>query len=510
MARCIFKRKLLLFALFLGCLKTVSWNACVAQAYDPPIRIEMEVEQDKYPYHLRLMGKNGLVLISRSAAKEVGKWTITHYDTNFVQLLTKDIRLEVPLILSAVNSDKENFYAILQSPSADKVNVANTYIVSYNILSKKIDVFSFYLADKATITHIVLFGNVFVYTTYSSKSDERIYLFNTKLLTTNRLYEHKTSPSEFQQAYLDTIGNCLWLVTKFYESKKQTIITLTQLNREGLIMQEKNIVVDENYYLNSCEMTRLDSSQCMLIGEYAYNFKENVFTTKNNNAGIFSVSIINNEIQTIFYLEYGILDTPFNSENKKNTTDLQSNTYIGAQTDSMLIVVTDFYVPEYVHEVYPDRSMGYSMWGTPTYLSSEAKLAGFRYHLAYFFIYDKSGKMQWYNVFNYNGMMLKEVKNVMRVHIEEDTYNTLYYFAFDGKLYSLINNKDQIIQPISIEKIDPSSRFLTISANTTYNCEHWYDHCFVYYGYQSLYNRYANSKSKKSKNVFYINKLVYK
>jgi hypothetical protein len=503
----IFKRNLLFTIFFIVFSNAI--RECYAQTYDSPQRIEFEVEQDKFPYNLRLMEKNGLILISKNDAKDAGKWTITHYDTNFTQLLTKDIKLEIPLFLSAINSDKENFYAILQS-SAEKTNIANTYIVNYNVLSKKIDVFSFYMADKARINSITLFGDVFVFTTaFESKSEERIYLFNSKLLITNRLYEHKTSPCEFQQAYLDTIGNSLWLITKFYESKKQTTIVLTKLNSEGKIIQEKNIIVDENYYLNSCKITRLDADQCVLIGEFAYNSKENMFTTKNNNAGIFSISLINNEIQTVFYLEYGILEGPFLA-NKKNSPDLHSNTYIAAQTDSIFIVITDFYKPEYVHDVYPDRSMGHGVWGAPTYLSSEAKLVGFRYHLSYFFIYDKLGKMQWYNTFNYNGMLLKNRRKIMRTYIENETQNTLYYFAFDGKLYSLINNKDEIIQPISIEKIDASSRFFSVSANITYNCEHWYNNYFVYYGYQLLYNRYASNKSKRSKYVFYVNKLGYK
>jgi len=374
-------------------------------------------------------------------------------------------------------------------------------------VSKKIDIFSFYHADRATINSVLFFGDVFVYTTYGGRAEERIYLFNTKSLVTNRLYEHKTSPCEFQEAYLDTIGNSLWLVTKFFESKRQTIITLTQLDTAGKVILEKDIIMDENYYLNTCKITRLDTNQYLLIGEYTYNFKENTFTTRNNNAGIFSVSIVNNEIQQIFYLEYGTLEGPFNPGNRKNHSDLHSNTYIAAQTDSIVIVVTDFYKPEYVHEVYP---MGYGSWSSPTYLSSEAKLAGFRYHLAYFFIYDKSGKMQWYNTFNYNGLMLKNIKKLMRVHIDEETYNTLYFFAFDGKLYSLINNRDKIIQPVSIERIETSSRFLSVNANITYHCEHWYDDSFVYYGYQRLFNRYSNSKSKKNKHIFYINKLTYR
>lgn len=489
------------------------WNVNVlyAQTYDPPQRIEIEVEPDKYPYHLRLLEENGLVLIARTDPRDIGKWTITHYDTNFNQLLKKDIRLEVHLVLSAVNSDKGHFYVILQTPSSVKVNVVNTYIIVYNVLSRKIDVFSFYHADKVPINNIVLFGDIFVFTTIDSKYEEHIYSFNTQTLVANKLYAHKTVPCEFQQACIDTTTNSLWLITKFFETKKRTIFTLTQLNEKGDIVHEKDIVMDENYYLNSCRMTRVDTNQFLLMGEYALNIKENVFTTRNNNAGIFTIEMVNNEVQHIFYTEYGMLEGPFGMVNKKNVSDLYSSTYIAAQSDSIMIVVSDFYTPEYVHDVYPDRTMSYGMWMNSSYLSTEAKLAGFKYHVAYFFIYNKSGKMLWYNTFNYNGLMLKNIKELMHAYIDTGTYNTLYYFAFEGKLYSLINNKNEIIQPINIENIDPSTRFLSVNANMLYQCEHWYGDCFIYYGYQRLYNRYMGNKSKKnSRYVFYANKLIYR
>jgi hypothetical protein len=488
-------------------------NISYAQAYDPPQRIEIEVEPDKYPYHIRLMGENGVVLIAKTDPRDVGKWTITHYDTNFTQLLKKEIRLEVSLILSTLNADKETFYALLQTPSTVKTNVVNTYIIAYRVLSKKIDVFSFYLADRVPVNNIVMFGDVFVFTTMNANYEEHIYLFDTKSLATKELYTHKTVPREFQQAFMDTTTNSLWLLVKFFEAKKRTIFTLTQLNEQGDIVHEKDIVMDEEYYLNSCRMTRVDTNRLLLAGEYALNAKESVFTTRNNNAGIFSVDMVDNEIQNVSYLKYGALEGPFKTGNKKNVSELYSNTYIAAQSDSIEIVISDFYTPEYVHEVYPDRTMNYGMWGGSPYLSPEAKLAGFKYHVAYFFIYSKSGTLLWYNTFNYTGLMLKNIKNLIHVRIDTATYNTLYYFAFDGKLYSLINNKNEIIQPVTIENIDPSSRFLSVSANMLYQCEHWYGDCFIYYGYQRLYNRYigGNNRSKKNNRyVFYANKLIYK
>ena len=508
MARVFLKRKIICFSLFL-CL---ALGTSFGQTYDPPLRIELEVGQNRYPHNLRLLGENGLILLSRTYYKNTGKWTMSHYDTNFNVLLTKDVLMDIPLTLAALNSDGENFYAILQSPNAYKENVVNTYIIHYNVPSKKIDIFSFFFAERTSINSIAYFGDIFLFSTYSSKNEENIFTFNKRDMSIKRIHVNKTSPLSFQQAYLDTMSNSLWLITQFFESKKQSIFTLTQFNAEGHIVFEKDIIVDENYYLNSCAMSRLDSNQLLLVGDYTLNVKENIFTTRNSNVGLFSISMTNNEIDNISYMQYESLEGNFSSNNRKNASDLYNNTYIAAQQDSIMIVVSDFYTPEYVQEALPDYRGGinYGWSSSPTYMSSSAKLVGYKYHFAYFFIYDKSGKLLWYNTLNYNGILLKNINNIMQVNIEPQTYNTLYYFGFDGKLYSLINNKNDIIQPIGIESIDASSRFLSVNANFTSQCKHWYGDCFIYYGYQQLYNRYSgNNPKKNSRYVFYVNKLVY-
>jgi hypothetical protein len=499
------------YLFFLFC--TLGTTYCsYAQTYDAPQRIEFEVEQGKYPYHLRLLGENGIVLLLKGGTKDDDNWTIIHYDTNFALLLKKDIHLDQPLIVSAINSDRENFYFLLQSPALGKVDVVNTYIVNYNILSKKIDVFSFYHPDKSMMNHIALLGDIVVFTTYNAKSEEHIYVFDSKNLTTKQLYTHKTVPCQFQHTYLDTATNSLWIVTKFFESKKQTLFTLTQLNPQGKELFEKDIMLDDNYYLNSCRMTRIDSNQLMLIGDYALNTKESIFTTRNNNTGIFVVSIVHNEIQQVSYQEYGNLEGHFGTVNKKNMSDLYSNTYITAQSDSIIIVASDFYTPEYVHEVYQDnRAMNYGIWVGSPYMSTEAKLVGFKYHTGCFFILNKTGKVLWYNTFNYNGLMLKTVKDLMNIYIDPESHHTLYYFGVEGRLYSLVNKRNEIIQPLSRENIDPASRFLSVNANLSSQCEHWYQAYFIYYGYQRLNNRYSAGASKKNtRYVFYINKLAYK
>ena len=484
------------------------FNLCCsyAQTYDPPLRIELEVEPNKYPYHLRLMEKNGLVLIARNNPKNVGTWTISHYDTNFTILLKKDIALEVPLILSSVRSNGNDFYVLLQSPSSNKENVVNSYIISYNIVSKKIDVFSFYFPDKHTVSNIAYQGDVFLINSYTSKHDEHIHLFNKKTLALSELYTNRNFPLEYQQCFQDTLTNSLWVLVKFFVSKQQTIFTLTQLDTKGTIMFEKDIIVDEKYYLNSCNISRINSSSMLLIGDYGLNNK-NTFTTQSNNSGFFTVLLTHNEIENISYTSYDAIDGL--GESSKKRTDLYNNSYLAAGNDSMLIYVSDFFTPEYVQEVYPDnRTMGYGIWAGPNYSSSNAKLVGFKYHTAYLFIVDKSGKMIWYNAFNYNGLLFKSISNVVKAYIDTENYNTLYYFGFDGKLYSLINNRNEIIQALSIETIDLQSRFLSVGTNMLYQSAHWYDNYFIYYGYQKLNNKYANPR-KNNKYVFYVNKLVY-
>lgn len=493
--------KKLFFLLLLG---FVLHNAS-AQHFDPPLRLEFDISQSKYPVNVELLGENGLVFFFQKDAKEDLRWTISHYDTNFQLTNTKSIPFDARVSVSATGSNNNFFYAVLQSNASAKANATNTYILLYDIAMKKIDIFSFYHTDREKIRSISYFGDIFVFSTYNSKSEGHLYLFNNKEMNIKTFHKEIPYSCDFQDAYWDTVSHSLWIVTKFSESKKQTFIYLTQLNANGDILQDISIKSDNKYNLHSCRIVSANSGDMLLFGSYLQNEGSN-FLTKNNNSGIFTAIITNNIVEQLVFFEYSMLDNWY-SMHKKNLSNCFDISYFIAQNDSFFIIVSDFYSPEYQQQFYADRYA--SGIGFYPATAAETKLIGFKYQTACLLTFNKQGKLLWYNQLNYSGLLLKSVRPLLSGYIDSETNNTLYLFEYGNKIFSIVYDTTEIVQPIKTIPLLSSSRFENINSNEKSYCRHWYGSNFVCYAYQKTSKKYGSNSRNNSKSVFGVNKLVY-
>jgi len=473
-----------------------------AQNFDPPLRLEFDMEENKYPMNMELLGKNGLVLLFQKAAKEETKWTICHYDTNFQLLKTRAVPFEGKTTVCATASDENFFYAILQEEKNTKANLINTYILLYSAETKKIDVFSFYHAEKEKIMSIAYYGNIFVYHTYNSKSEENVYVFHRQSLTVADLYPEKTGSHEFQDMYRDSISQRLWLVSKFYEAKKQASVRLTQLDAEGNVLQEFVIESDGKYVINSCKIISSQDDKLLLVGNYLHN-EGSKSSTRNNNNGIFTATVKDGHAEQMRFFDYTNLDNWY-VINKRSLSNCYDILYFVAQNDSFLIMASDFYAPEYQH--YSDP---YAVGGGLYPSTVNSKLIGFRYQTACMFTFDSEGNLLWYNPLNYSGLLLKSVRPLLSGYIDPETNNVLYLFGFNNKLFSLIYHQMEIVQSIKTITIQSSSRFETIDSGEKARYQHWYGSYFIGSAYQRTSKKYGSNSRRNSKYVFGVNKLVY-
>ena len=493
-------RKLVVFV-FLG----IVWMEIAAQGFDPPLRLEVDMMENK-SMNMELLGKNGLVLFYQKDAKEDTKWVVGHYDTNFQLVKMRSVPFETQTTICATASDEHFFYAILQSEANTKAPVTNTYILRYDALTKKIDVFSFYHAEKGKILFIAHYGNVFVYSTYNSKSEEQVYLFNTQDLNHTVLYQDKTGACEFQGTYLDTVSGSLWVISKFYEVKKQTLILLTQLDSNGTVLQDISIIPEGKYAINSCRIICSDShNNLLLAGNYLYN-EENRHSTRNNNSGIFTTRITNGHTGEIRYFDYSSFENWY-ALHKRSLNNFYDILYFVAQNDSMIILASDFYTPEY-QQYYSDPYAG--GMGYYSLSSVDSKLIGFKYQSACIVTFDKEGKLLCYNPLNYSGLLLKSVRPLLNGYIDDETSDALYLFGINNKIFSLIYNKTEMIQAIKSITLQSSSRFESINTSEKLQCQYWYDNNFICSAYQWTSKKYGSNSRKNSKYVFGINKLIYK
>jgi hypothetical protein len=428
-----------------------------------------------------------------------------HYDTNFQLVKMRSVPFEEKTTVYAAASDEHFFYAVLQNDAVAKSNVANTYILRYDATTRKIDVFSFYHTEKEKILSIAHYGNIFVYSTYNAKSEEQIYIFNTQTLTLTPLYSDKTLLCEFQDTYLDTVSQSLWVISKFYETKKQTAIRLTQLDSNGAVLQEFSIASEGKYHINSCRIIHSDENGNLLLsGNYLDN-EENKHATKNNNSGIFTIRVKNAQPDKMLLFDYTTLENWY-VLNKKSLSYSYDMLYLVAQNDSVIVLASDFYAPEYQQD-YAEPYAGMGFYAvTPV----ESKLLGFKYQTACMFTLDKEGKMLEYTPLNYSGLLLKSVRPLLSGYIDSETNDILYLFGFNNKIFSLIYNKTEVVQSIKTITIPSASRFENINTSERTQCRHWYGNNFICYAYQRISKKYGSNSRKNSKFVFGINKLDYR
>ena len=476
-----------------------------AQDFDPPLRLEFDMTENKYPINMEPLGKNGLALLFQKESKEDAKWIVCHYDTNFQLLKMRSVPFETKTVVCAIGSNENFFYAILQNEASTKVDVTNTYILCYDAVTKKIDVFSFYHAEKEKILSIIHFGNFFIYSTYNSKSEEQVYLFNTQSLTHTVLYQDKTGSYEFQDAYLD--AKSLWVISKQYEAKKQTSIHLTQLDTNGTILQEIPMVSEGKYSINSCRIVYSDSNNNLLLSGNYLDSEENKHSTRNNNSGIFTVTIKDDQVGQMLFFDYSTLENWY-AINKRNLSYYYDLLYFVTQNDSMVILASDFYAPEYQQYYVDQYSSGIGFY--PSSMAADSKLIGFRYQNACIFTFNKEGNMLWYTPLNYSGLLLKSVRPLLNGYIDPETDDVLCIFGFNNKIFSLIYNQTNIVQAIKSTIIQSASRFENIISAEKAICQYWYDNHFIYSAYQWTSKKYNSHSRKNSKYVFGVNKLVYK
>lgn len=478
-----------------------AWIDILAQNFDPPLRLEFDMAENK-SMNMELLGRNGLVLFFQKNTKDDTKWTVCHYDTNFQLLKMRSVPFETKTNVCVIASDEHFFYAMLQSDAA-RTNIANTYILRYDAQTKKIDVFSFYQAEKGRIMSMSHYGNIFVYSILNSKSEEQIYVFNTKSLEHSVLHQDKSNSCEFQDAYIDTLFRSLWVVSKWHESKKQTAVHLTQLDTNGAVLQEFPLETDNKYTLNSCKIIYANDNAMFLSGNYL-NHEEQKQSTKNNNSGVFTIYLKDNYIEQILFFEYALMENWYAIH--KNLSGSYDMSYFVMQNDSLIILATDFYMPEY-QQYYNNQYAGSGFYSVPIV---ESKLIGYRYQTACLFTFDRSGKLLYYNPFNYSGLLLKSVRPLFNGYIDEETNEMLFLFGYNNKMFSLVYDKTEIVQGIKTLTIASSSRFESISTAEKSICQHWYGNNFIYSAYQRTSKKYGSSSRKNTKYVFGINKLEYR
>ncbi|HOF15525.1 MAG TPA: hypothetical protein PLF32_05715 [Bacteroidales bacterium] len=481
-----------------------------SQAYTPPLRLEIEVPSMDFSFQVIPLGKNGVALLYETDITENKrkKWSIVLFDTNLQKTATTDIWLERNLGVKVINTDKESFYICFQKFDR-RTTMYNTYIVQYFIADKKAKVYAINVRDKETVFDLHILDNTVFYATNFNHNVE-VFALNLKTLNSVPLFKEGAKDiAMFHFFYRDTNSRSLWTAVTLYSKKTSPVLNLLQLHGDGTVLQNITIPFADDYFLNSCQMTIVDKNKLLLIGAYV---NKNELTAKTNNiinSGIFSAIVSNGEIKKSNYFNFVLLSNQLKkgkiaSDEKKNVSlNLQLIMDNIVHNDSMYVAIGEVFYPEYRQEY----AANYGMYG---YTSAPTTVfAGYRYQIAYVLTFDKNADLIWNTQFQYNDVLVSNLKNILHAYIDDNNDVVLFY-GIRGEVISTVLNHADIVQAtesIPIEMLSPADRIITHYSSTFRN---WYANNFIYYGYQTISGKKTNKKYAKKRQVLFINKLAYR
>ena len=461
-------------------------NTLFSQAYNPPIRMELTLLKDYQSIKMNVVGKNGLVVVADNEDKK--SWTLSHYDTNFYNIISKKIDFNTTVALYKVFVTETLYCAVFHSQYTTS---HNTFFLSYDIEHQKINVYAVNLPEKEYVVFLGQIGDFIVFSTVNNKR-EILYSLDCKTSSVSKL-NFGTNEGSYTIEFLqrDTFNNCLQIGAICYE-KGIVNIALTSVNDSGTIENIVKTNLDEKYLISSLQYVAVGDDYQIITG--SFRLKGIMNNNQNIRNGLFTISIANNNIEKIHYLPYSNIEN-LNSSQRKSmlSNNTYSHTYSICQNDSLHILVTEFYNIKF--------SSTY-----PTLTSYDYAYPTYRYNFALISFINKEGYFSNFYMFNFNGLSSKEVLYLLAGQMTEE--GLLIYFAFEDNLYSITYNKETNTQPVQIESILPLHRSDIVKFNYAADCLHWYDNKYIYIGKQKLLKRGA-SKKTGIRTVLYASKLIY-
>ena len=476
-----------------------------SQSYSPPLRIEIETPMGEFPFQLMPMKQHGVILFYETGIvenKQV-KWSIVWFDTNLNKITTSDFFIDKGMIIEAFNGDENDFYICMQSKSHRRNILYNTVFVHYNLIEKKIKIYSFNLRDREEVQSMFLFNNTVLFTTLYNKQEE-VLLFDLQRLSVKPFYTENNRTYSLQFVTFDSITHSFW-IGSLIENQPHSVLVLNQLDTNGSSYYQQEIAFDQQYRLNYCKWVVTDSGKALLLASYVHANEINSKTLSNINTGIVSMRFSKEAISIPTYYNFLYLtnETQLRSNKQDVSLNLQLIVNNVAHNDSLYIFIGEVYYPEYRQEYAAGYGM-YAYSAAPTTV-----FAGYRYQIAYVLVFNKNGNLVWNTQFQHRDILVKSLRNILHAYIDDEN-NVLLYYGLGSNISSTIINDKTVIQSldkIPVELLAPGEQIIN---NYTTFCKHWYADYFIYYGYQTILSPKSNKRQKRKRDVLFINKLVYK
>ncbi len=364
------------------------------------------------------------------------------------------------------------------------------------------------------LTHFESLKETLIFAGYAN-SRPVVMLFDTRETKPKVLPGFYNNKSDILDIKTDDATGQFSIIMSEISIAKVISIAIKTYKNNGDLLISKTLIPEYEKSLLDGSATSFSTKNQYVAGIYAN--KKSKYSR-----GLYIAKIQNNEQEFINYYNYAELENFFSymrarrekrvkeriTRRKINGKKLKFNYKLLVhdiiQRGDEFVMIGEAYYPKYSNTTSPTYFGGFSGnndWGNPTF-------QGYRYTHAVVVGFDKKGNVLWDNSFEINDVLSYELKELVKVTVEDDKIIMLY--VFEDVIRAKVIKGNEILEGKSFNPIALSFQSDEITNNNKdmEGLEEWYGNYFYASGTQKIKNL-RDKDIKINRKVFYINKIKY-
>lgn len=478
---------------------------------EQPLRVEIELENDKDDYSVLPAGEYGLVMYhqtdDRVDQRNKVKWMLTGYNPDF-----REVWKSAYIINDSYNV-REHFYQdgylylLFGRTKREDVTMAKVNVITGEIFST-----SGLLPRKFEVNAFTVYKNVAYINGIVNKRAGLVYfdLSTKEALPIPVKFE---GIAEFQSLEIDDLNDRVNIV--YSVSKRGDRFINIKSFRGKELLNDLSINPDGNDNLLSGKMTSISGQEKVIIGTYGVK-------GSSGSNGLYFARLINDTEFVIKYYNFTDLHKFFDflperdkdkiqrkkerkaAKGKELNMDYQLLVHDLIKKDGQYIMIAEAFYPTYRTEPYTYTTI---INGVPVlqtryitvfdgWLYTHSVIAGF----------DQEGNMIWDNSIEMGDFKSYSLDERVSVNVQEEEI-VLAYGTYDEIITKVIRGNEVLDAKEDI-MIKTGFEDDVIRRSQLSSVKHWYDKYFLVWGYQKIKNDRDDTRRKRT--VFYFNKIAYR
>jgi hypothetical protein len=500
---------------FIACALAIMVISEVSAQVVQPGRLEIPVEFNDENFDVVSAEETGIILfrkVKNTDTRTEFKFQVMLVDTALNVAWENYYFISLKYVLRGYDYFGDYFYLLFQR-STESLK-ADLFVMRINLKTQISETFLIEREYAMELNEFEVLGNTLIFAGLSNSMPTIIcYQFgNTAPKALPGFFEDKT---QIQHLETNDKLRTFNVLTNFRTQNGTRSLSLKTFDEFGEMIKNISLQPSEEKSLLFGRAISLNPQSDLVVGTY---------TRKRSDVsrGIFIARVSHNGEHIINYYNYADLKNFFSDmkarrqkrvearisrrkvKGKKVRFNYRLLVHDVTELDGKYIMVGEAFYPKYSNNAY---YMG--NWSNTRYRGTNAFFEGYKYTHAVVFGFDRRGRLLWDNSFEINDVISYNLDQFVHVSVNDDEMALVY--IYENEIRSKVIQGNEVLEGKTFNELKLSFEDDIVSnTESTYGgLKKWYGGSLFVYGIQKI-NKQNDIYLRRTREVFFINKLVYK